>query len=667
MRKTSLLLFALSLFTFIQAQVTVKIGNTIEADPGTIIHVPISVTGVDASTAGIPITAMELHISYTSSYLTYDSTLNFNTLVPVEQWFYGITEVEYSTNWIEPGLNPLSIPDNTILFEISFLYLGGTTTLEFIPEKCEFLDNAYNKIEGVQFINGQVTPSSGSGISRWNGVGSWNTAANWSNGIPGEGTVALLETGTLMVESNAVCKALTVSNNTQLNVLPGFSLTIDSTFNNEGNFLISSNETGTGSLIVNREMIGSGSFQADQFMDFGVGRKYLISSPVESVTAGTLAGVGTEEYLENGGNWTPLNTNTQLITGTGYRASGSGEVTLNFSGDFAVNNKVITNLDFSNPLAGKMKGMNLIGNPFPSAIAWNQGDWVKNNLDYSIYAWNGYKYVCWNGQIGSFTDGVIPSMQGFFVRCNSQNAALTIPANSKLHSNLPYQKSIESVENLFTVKIEKQSDPDHFDETFVNINSQASNNFDAQFDAFKFFGEDQYPQVYTLSSDNNELAINTQPSYQSLPLIFKLSVPGTYKISFGGLGSFLPDQGFTLEDKVESSFMNIRTSDSYIFVSDGITEPGRFVIHFYEVGMEELSSIPLRVFMDKDQLQIYSDEGLQQIDQIRIYDVSGIQRLSKSNYQVNESLNVDFLNPGIYLAQIVIGNKMKSYKLLKTQ
>jgi hypothetical protein len=664
MRRTVLLCLAFALFTTIKAQINVKIGNVSGAEPGTIIHVPVSVSGLDAANGGTPVTAMELHISYTDSYLVYDSTLNFNSILPSTQWFFGTTGSEYATNWIEPNLNAMSIPDNTILFEVAFMYLGGNTTLEFVTSKCEFLDASYNKIEGVQYSNGNITPSSGSEISKWNGTGPWNTAANWSNGIPGEGTIALTETGSLMIESNAVCRMLSIASGSTVNVLPGFSLTIDSLLVNDGSFLVSSDETGTGSVIVNKGVSGSGIFNCNQWMDFSNGKKHMISSPVGNTSVSSIPNVIFEKYNENTASWVQLNSGESLTQGTGYRASGSAEQLITFSGMFPVTDILISGLSFSNTSNDKNKGLNLIGNPFPSAIAWNQGNWIKTNIDHSIYCWDNYKYICWNGSVGSLNNGIIPPLQGFFVHANALNAQITLPAGSRIHSDMQFLKTELNTDDLLIVKIEKDDDPDHFDEAFIQISEGTSLNFDGSADAYKLFGNDSYPQVYTRTADNMDVAINTQPSYQSLPLICKVSQPGNYKLSFSNLGSFNPGQALTLEDKSNNSFINLRNINSYLFVSDGSTETDRFNIHFYEVGLEDEKHSDLSILFHQGSLQVLNPGNRDEIDQIRVYDMSGKEISIVEDAGFNTPVVIGELPAGLYLVRLMMGRNVISKKLV---
>ena len=663
MNKCILILLALSFTMVLNAQMKVKIESVSNAEPGTIIHVPVSVSGFDGTTSGIPVSGLQIYINYPGNSLLYDTTLSFTPIMPASQWFFGTTGSEYATNWIEPNLQVLNIPDNTILFEVAFEYLGGTSSLEFLTSKCEILDAAYAKIEGVIYENGQVTPSAGSGVSEWTGDGNWNNPDNWSNGIPGESTKAVIQSGSLVIEANAVAKSLEITSDGFLVVQSNATLTVDSSFINNGSFRIDSDFSGTGSVIVNGSVSGNGNFHTELFLDHTDGKKHFISPPVESVQSSALPAI-IEKFDEPESIWSPVTGSVPLESGTGYRTSGESETTLDFTGPFFSADKVISDLSFSSTVSGKNKGLNLVGNPFSSAISWNSGDWVKTNLDGAMYCWHEYKYICSNGVIGSLQDGIIPAMQGFFVRANSADASLTIPADSRLHSSEPvYRNNLEPL-NLLSLQIENSNDALHYDETFIHINSPSTNNFDSQSDAYKYFGNDIYPQIYTLALDNSELSINTQPAFQSIPVVCKVSQPGSYKIKFSNQGSFPLDQPLAFEDKAASLVVNLRYTDNYIFITDGPVQDDRFFLHFYEVGIDESRSGSFTVYPKDGKLFISTDKGIQMIDRVIVYNVQGQvisdQFLVRAGAAMSLPPNVV---PGIYFVKLIAGSASSSCKL----
>ena len=77
------------------------------------------------------------------------------------------------------------------------------------------------------------------------------------------------------------------------------------------------------------------------------------------------------------------------------------------------------------------QGWNLLGNPFPTYVDWDdifEGS-STSNIDATVYVWDpeGGNYDTWNGDDGDLDDGVIAPFQGFFVKANDDNPNLEIP------------------------------------------------------------------------------------------------------------------------------------------------------------------------------------------------------------------------------------------------
>lgn len=646
----------------LSAQVVVELSNINGAEPGALVIVPIKVSGLDGANGGIPVSAIELHLGFDTNSLMYDTTLDFNSAMPMSQWFFGSVSNEYSTNWIEPNLQTLSIQDHSVLFNIAFLYKGGNTTIDFDASRCELLNANYEVITGVTYLSGTISQGAGSDASRWNGIGDWNTSSNWSNGIPGENTNAIVESGILDIHSSAVSKSLSVSNGSTLQIFQDGSLTVDSTFSNNGAFQILSDVSGTGSAIFNGEITGTGSFSTQNYLSFDDSEFHLLGSPAENNSVGNVSSYQFASWSEPSADWTQLSGASVLERGKAYKVKGDASGIAIFDGKPLSGNLVASNLLYSNSNLIE-KGLNLIGNPYTSALVYTQ-DWSGNNIDKSIYCWNGYNYVCWNGSLGSLTDGVIPAMQGFFVRTNSTGASVTIPSNARIHSNQPFLKSKSEVSNLISMKIESTLDPEHYDEAFVKVDPSATGQYDGQLDAYKLPGLSTFPQIYSVTSSNEELSINVQPQKSSVAIVCKLPEAGSYKISFSGLTSFPQDQQLSFEDKKENTSINLRNTGSYTFLSDGSFEPSRFMLHYYLVGLEDLSSANLQYRVDAGKLMISGVmQDNDQIQKLTIHSMTGQEILSLNNIEFPANIELPVLSSGLYILRLSTGKNTYIRKL----
>jgi hypothetical protein len=202
--------------------------------------------------------------------------------------------------------------------------------------------------------------------------------------------------------------------------------------------IVKSDASGTGSLINNTSGV-SGTVER-YLID---GRWHFIGMPVSSslVDVFHLPSGHSDIYLrthnEFNNSWgayiVPLG--TPLALGRGYEtwvgdpAGFSQPETIEFfgtlnTGDFTTGSGGFYGLQFT-----ATHGLNLIANPYPSALQGNINTWSKNNLANSIWTWSkSYgNYVYWGSgndytwgtpAFGTMAGGVIPAMQGFFVEAS---------------------------------------------------------------------------------------------------------------------------------------------------------------------------------------------------------------------------------------------------------
>ncbi|MBK7028915.1 MAG: hypothetical protein IPH45_06790 [Bacteroidales bacterium] len=155
MKKSFFTLLFLAMAISVFSQITVSL-PTLTPTPGSIITVPVTLSG--ASVSGTPISAADIRFTFDPSVLSFIEFSNFYSAMPSSQWFYSGNNTSglISANWIEPNLLTLEVPDNTVLYEVSFTYLGGSSNLGI--SFAEFLDASYNPTAGNILQNGSVSP-----------------------------------------------------------------------------------------------------------------------------------------------------------------------------------------------------------------------------------------------------------------------------------------------------------------------------------------------------------------------------------------------------------------------------------------------------------------------------------------------------------------------------
>ncbi len=191
-----------------------------------------------------------------------------------------------------------------------------------------------------------------------------------------------------------------------------------------------------------------------------------------------------------------------FLIGKGYRLAYEEEVIGRFEG--IVNVSDIKEVTVSKSGDDKQYGWNLLGNPFSSAISWNDENWELGSDVGSIAK-------RWNTTYQSYTDIIpgeaISSMSGFFVYYGPDEktvSSLTIPSAARVHQSLHDTIDQEDVIRL------KVSDNENgtAQEALLRIIPEASEGFDLEYDALFLPG--YAPDMYFIA-DGNMLSTHSIP------------------------------------------------------------------------------------------------------------------------------------------------------------
>jgi hypothetical protein len=400
----------------------------------------------------------------------------------------------------------------------------------------------------------------------------WNNSSNWSDSSPCEMidvTIPNNPANQPVVDSDSDCKNLALEAGAELTIPSGINLNVN------GDLVLEADVNGTASLVEfgNLSVLGQASVQYYITED----RWHYLSPPLSGVNANVFLDMYLYSYDENNDAWfNIIPIDDPLTVGEGYKVWSSATATGNISVTY--NQGTLNSGTNWLPVSYTGTGWNLVGNPYPSAIDWDHGSWIKSKIDATIYVWDGTQYLSWNGSVGSLTDGVVPAMQAFFVKANATNPFLVVSNNSRLHGPDPY-KSNTGVLNLLTLTV---SGNGYTDMAFVNFNPMATTNFDGDFDGYKLFGINSAPQLFSYAADDN-LTINVLPQlYDGLivPLGFKAGADGEYTILASDLGTFGDHVEIYLEDLENNVMINLMEQDQYVFTASTQDLEARFNLHF---------------------------------------------------------------------------------------
>ena len=287
------------------------------------------------------------------------------------------------------------------------------------------------------------------------------------------------------------------------------------------------------------------------------GSKNMGLTGASNITDAVNIGNGRRVYLDN----EPMNIET---TGT-----------IN-TGDF------IFPVTFTSSGGSTEDGWNLISNPYASAIDWDADGWTKTAINDAVYVWDG-DLGLYNSYIaGVSTNGgsnIIPSSQALWIQANnSGTVALTVTESDKSTANGTFKNLSDQV--VFNMFIDG---PESSDELALVIRDGSTQEFDPLYDAHKFYPDNGFASIASLSSDSVELSINTFPSFDSdmeIP-IHVFSDPGTYDLRADDNAELPGTVCSTIEDLFTEEIYPFNPGQNISFDWSGASMISpRFIIYF---------------------------------------------------------------------------------------
>jgi subtilisin family serine protease len=497
----------------------------------------------------------------------------------------------------------------------------------------------------VEDYSVNITASS----TTWTGTTSteWATSTNWNgNSVPIEsnnvtipsapsgGVYPVIGSGT----TDAQCYDLSIESGASLSIA-GY-LTVGGTITNSaGNngIVIESSSSSNGSLLTDTDGV---SATIKRYLSGG--KWHLISAPVSGASANSIYFGGSPEvylksYNESDDTWDIIvDAGTSMSFGQGFATwvQTGNNATGSFSGSMKA-----TDLTLSSASAPPMAftdishGYNLIGNPFSTAIDWDQGGWTRTNIDGTAYVWkDGSNYLTRNlyGQ-GSLTNGIIPVGQGFFVQTTGGSPSITIPKASRVHAAQAYHSDPPN-ENDPPYAVFNVISEDENDEVWITFSSDATDAYDSGWDGYKRFGDGTAPQLYVNYNDIN-LSIAAfsllDDNGKTIPLYFEARKNAEHTLIFNEQLN-LEEVDIFLEDLRTGDFQDMNIDTAYTFNGATYNNYNRFLLHFNPVITDIID------FPEYNGLQIYSwnktvyirntdiDAELKDV-QIQIFDMYGRQ------------------------------------------
>ncbi len=457
----------------------------------------------------------------------------------------------------------------------------------------------------------------------WTGSTSsdWTMTSNWSNAtIPDESSNITIQSGCLhypFIENDETTyfrvNNLTIENSGSLEISPtGYLLVAGILTNNSGSsaLKIHSAVDGTGSLIHHNTGVSATVERHISAWTSAIHGWHFLSSPVsgqaiqpEFVPNPPTASQDFFKWDEASATWinTKMDDGGNLIwnssfeddfvVGRGYLAAYDSDQTKAFEQVLNVEDVALTGLTHT---GGDYSGWHLLGNPFASAIKWNDGNWNMTNIAGTAKIWNESN--------ASYTDipanGIIPAMNGFMVQVNESTGSLTIPAASRTHDDQSWYKN----SGYPTIKLlVKDLDENTAQESTILFHPEATEGFDLDLDSRFLAG--YAPQFYSVAGDEklstNALPINGLQS--EIQMVFLKNSAEQYEIKIientENLNVILIDQKLELE-------YDLTVGEAYLFEAGNGDDAYRFKLKFGSTGFENLLHQEMLAWMNNNDLYV---------------------------------------------------------------
>lgn len=409
----------------------------------------------------------------------------------------------------------------------------------------------------------------------------WTTAVNTSvwEGQP------LLDGGAFLMNK------LTIHSGAVLTVSDDASLTVSSDLMNQtGNtgLVLQSSAASTASLVhsshdtpatVQRYISGSSNLTDMSY--------HLVSVPVSS---GAVSGWWLDSYLYRfdapGQTWVSMGTSTTtpLSVDQGYMVYYPGiEHTYSFSGPL-LNGIVPLSVGFFE--AGGFSGLNLVPNPYPSAIDWNSvTGWTKTNVSNAFWIWNPVagNYASFGAYGTLNATQFIPQGQAFFVKATADSPVLSVNNNARLHNSQAFFKNSDPPGLLRFKALANGME----DEMIIVFDPSASAAYNPQQDVAKLFGSGSAPQLFSATQQESLAltinALNLPAEGVSLPISLQLEVDGQLTLEFVNVATFDPAFELLLEDLLTGQVYDLRSTPSLLLDHLPSNPSDRFVLHVVKV------------------------------------------------------------------------------------
>ncbi|MFN2380352.1 MAG: hypothetical protein ABR519_09135 [Bacteroidales bacterium] len=555
---------------------------------------------------------------------------------------------------------------------------------------------------------GLLNAAAGGGTLSLSGADlAWSVASGGTFNA-GTGTVVFTSVeGTISIDGTTIFNNLTIATGSTVSVISSGQkikgkLRVDGILNPGGNITLQSDSIQTAMIDGNGSGEVTGTIIMERYFESAYGYQYL-SSPFTSATVSEL---GDEVDLSS--SFPPVYRYEEDRPYSGWEAHSDPALILEPLKGYAVHlgsseekitadiegvpNNGLLSMTLYNHDHPYTKGLNLVGNPYPSPIDWDsETGWARTNIDDAIFYFIPGSASSYSGTYSSYqnglssdgeTSGIIPAMQGFFVHVTDGSfpvtATLEIDNNARVTSQT---KSLSSSEKKGSTPLARiaagySDNINSFDPFVIYYDEKATSNFDGQYDALKLLNTDgSVTNFYAFSDDSTKLSINALPfEYDTLVTVrlgLKTERAGEVVFRITDLEGFYADRTIQIIDITTGQNEILKAGNDFRVNLDAGDYQNRFYLNIFDVvaGIGDIrlqGETLLNVWNSYGTIrtEILIPEGSQGV--LTVVNMNGQVLLSRKVYESGIYDYSPGYKDGIYIVTLTTGTVRKSLKLFLT-
>ncbi|MCF8348800.1 MAG: T9SS type A sorting domain-containing protein, partial [Bacteroidales bacterium] len=438
----------------------------------------------------------------------------------------------------------------------------------------------------------------------------------------------------------------------------------DLTLKNTGKILLADTDdplTNPGFLIPKQQVTVEGNGHCCVQRYYHGNQWHMISSPVSDAVSDVFTGNVLQYHTEEDNEWhdiVPIDHPLTPVQGFSLWGFSDDYLLAEYNGTPNAGNQTFT---FSNS-GTEGTGWNLIGNPYPANLNWDEVT-IPDNLDAAIYLWdpglNDYRYYLTGGPSNTASQYVALA-QGLFVHCNNvAGGMLTLTPDAITAEPTSFYKNTEN-QQMNTLVYEVQGFPTTA--SAVRFREDATKNFDPNLDVYRIDPGSNIPLIYTIANANN-LSVNSLPvesNYVEVNMGFRSSEDTVITLNFSGQESFDEGLPLFLYDQKEDLMTNLRDTYYYTFSTHANDSPNRFKLIFGKASgvIEDLYN-PIHLEVNGRRVHVVCND--KDYYHLFVSNMAGQIVHQENVYGGNTSF--DLLSSGVYLFTIYGGEKQHTKKI----